>query len=87
MRKYKKFAVIEGVGDSVNPRGKKYFGNLLTVLERESGGLDGEHVSFRMGPEQITQLSLLFISLLLNFSSFFFPLLLCCLKLKFIEIG
>lgn len=86
MRKYKKFAVIEGVGDSVNPRGKKCFGNLLTVLERESGGLDGEHVSFRMGPEQITQLSLLFISLLLNFS-FFFPLLLCCLKLKFIEIG
>ena len=46
MRKYKKFAVIEGVGDSVNPRGKKYFGNLLTVLEREGGGLDGEHVSF-----------------------------------------
>ena len=35
MRKYKKFVVIEGVRDSVNPRGKKCFGNLLTVLERE----------------------------------------------------
>jgi len=71
MRKYKKFVVIEGVRDSVNPRGKKCFGNLFNgVRERESGGLDGEHVSFPMGPDQITQLSLLFISLLLIF---FFP--------------
>ena len=41
------------------------------VRERESGGLDGEHVSFPMGPDQITQLSLLFISLLLIYIIFF----------------
>lgn len=36
MRKYKKFAVIEGVGDSVNPRGKKMLRQSFNgVRERE----------------------------------------------------
>ena len=39
--------LIQEFGDSENPRGK-CLAIFLTVLEREGGGLDGEHVSFWM---------------------------------------